>query len=260
MTQKITLITGASGGIGLELAIVFAAHGHDLLLVSRNEIELEKITAELTKKYQVSIKYLAKDLSQEQSILEVYDYCRENQLTVVNLVNNAGFGDFNLFSDSQIEKQLKMIDLNIRAVVHLTHIFLPEMIKNRSGKILNVASTAAFQPGPLMSVYYASKAFVLHFSEAIASELSSKNITVTALCPGPTKSNFKLNANLGNGRLMRPRKLPQAKNVAEYGYKALMAGKPVAIYGLKNYLLTYLVRLLPRAVVVKMVKKLQEMW
>ncbi len=258
--NTITLITGASSGIGLELAIVFAGHGHNLLLISRNEIELKKISAELIEKYNVSVRYLSKDLSQAESIQEVYSYCQENELIVENLVNNAGFGDFNLFKDSNIKRQLDMINLNIRAVVHLTHLLLPKMIKNQSGKILNVASTAAFQPGPLMSVYYASKAFVLHFSEAIANELKPDNITVTALCPGPTKSNFKLTANLENSRLMKTRKIPTSKKVAEYGYKSLMKGKVVAIHGKRNYILAQVVRLLPRSTVVKMVRKLQEVF
>ncbi len=260
MAQAITLITGASSGIGRELAFVFAEKKNDLLLVARNGEELSKLADELRQKYGITAFCFACDLREMKSVEAVKAYCEQYDLYVENLINNAGFGDFGLFADSKIERQLGMINLNISALVYLTHLFLPAMILQGRGRILNVASTAAFQPGPLMSVYYASKAFVLHFSEAIANELETKKITVTALCPGPTASNFKVAANLEKSRLMKNRKLPSARSVAEDGYRALMSGKIVAISGWRNALLAFLVRFFPRRLVLKMVRKLQEIF
>lgn len=258
MFKKVTIITGASSGIGLELAWILARNNNHLLLIARSKEKLQKLSQDITEKYQVSVDYLIKDLSRADSAQEVFNYCQENNLQVDILINNAGFGDFNLFINGDIKKQLAMINLNIYTLVYLSHLFLPNMIKQGHGKIMNIASTAAFQPGPLMSVYYASKAFVLHFSEAIANELKPNNITVTTICPGPTASNFKQTANLDNSRLMKKRKLPSAKMVAEFAYKAMMKGRVVAIYGFKNYLLTKLVNIMPRSIVVKIVRKLQE--
>ncbi len=258
MSIKITLITGASSGIGRELAIVFASKGNNLLLVSRSEDELKKLAEELSQKYNIQAKYLAKDLSLASSPKEVYEYCLTSNLEVNNLINNAGFGDFGLFNEVKLSRQIEMINLNISALVALTHLFIPNMIANREGRILNVASTAAFQPGPLMSVYFATKAFVLSFSEAITNELKPYNISVTALCPGPTASNFKAAANLENSRMMKARKLPTSAEVAEFGYQALMAGKMVAIHGRRNRLLASLIRFIPRKLILKSVRKLQE--
>ncbi|MFA5131451.1 MAG: SDR family oxidoreductase [Patescibacteria group bacterium] len=258
MAKAITLITGASSGIGRELSFVFAEHKQDLLLVARSGAELSKLAEELALKHGITALYLAGDLREMKSVEAVKAYCVAHDLFVENLVNNAGFGDFGPFADSKIERQLGMINLNISALVYLTHLFLPAMIEKGKGRILNVASTAAFQPGPLMSVYYATKAFVLHFSEAIANELKTKNISVTALCPGPTASNFKAVANLDGSRLMKNRKLPTARSVAEDGYRALMAGKIVAISGWKNAFMAFLVRFFPRRLVLKIVRKFQE--
>jgi short-subunit dehydrogenase len=257
MSKSLTLITGASSGIGRELAIIFAAQHHDLLLVARNERELKNLADELQSKYSVTVECLALDLSRAAAPLEVYDFCLARHWEIDHLINNAGFGDFGLFAESDVTKQLNMINLNISALVYLTHLFLPEMIRRGSGRIMNVASTAAFQPGPLMSVYYATKAFVLHFSEALANEVRSQHITVTALCPGPTASNFAQAASMTESKLMKDKKLPTARAVAEYGYERLMAGQAVAIYGWKNYLLANAVRFIPRSLAVKMVRKIQ---
>lgn len=258
MDKKISIVTGASSGIGKELSFVLARHQKNLLLIARSEEKLKKITQEIKDKYQVSAEYLIKDLSKTEAAQEIFDYCQKQKLEVDILINNAGFGDFNLFVKGNIKKQLEIIQVNIYALVYLNHLFLLKMIAQGGGKIMNIASTAAFQPGPLMSVYYASKAFVLHFSEAIANELKPYNITVTAICPGPTASNFKQTANLGNSRLMKKRKLPSAKMVAEFAYKAMIKGRVVAIYGFRNYILTKLVNIIPRSIVVKIVRKLQE--
>ena len=174
------------------------------------------------------------------------------------LINNAGFGDYGLFYESDWDKQERMINLNMLALTQLTHLFLPDMLKRKSGKIMNVASTAAFQPGPLMSVYYASKAYVLFFSEAIANELEGTGVTVTALCPGPTKSGFQKAANVEHSKMLNAKSIPTSKKVAEYGYKAMMKGKHVAVHGFMNKELTFFSRRAPKKFILKTVRRMNE--
>jgi short-subunit dehydrogenase len=171
------------------------------------------------------------------------------KIRVDYLINNAGFGDFGLFADSNWEKQSEMINLNVLALTHLTRLFLPQMIKNKFGKVLNIASTAAFQPGPTMSVYFATKAFVLSFSEAIANELKGTGVTVTVLCPGATESGFQAAADLKNSNLFKGNQIASSKQVAEFGYNMMMKGKIVVIHGFMNKLLTFSVRLAPRNII-----------
>jgi hypothetical protein len=179
-------------------------------------------------------------------------------LQIDYLINNAGFGDFGFFAQSNWDKQLQMINLNITTLTHLTHLFLPAMIKNKYGRVMNVASTAAFQPGPTMSVYYATKAFVLHFSEAIANELEGSGVTVTALCPGATESGFQSAAAMEESKLVKGKKLPSSAEVAQYGFNAMMNGKKVAIHGMMNYLMANSIRFTPRALVLKVVRMMQD--
>jgi hypothetical protein len=174
------------------------------------------------------------------------------------LVNNAGFGVFGKFAEKSLAEELNMMQLNMTALVALTRLYLPAMISAQSGKIMNVASTAAFQPGPLMAIYYATKAFVLSFSEAIANELEGTGITVTALCPGPTATDFFKRAQLQNSGLVKGRKIMDARTVAETGYRALMAGKTVVIPGIGNKLLAQSIRFSPRSMVTKVVRRMQE--
>jgi short-subunit dehydrogenase len=188
---------------------------------------------------------------------DVFDEVRSKSIIVDYLVNNAGFGDFGLFAGSDWEKQEKMISLNITALAHLTRLFLPGMIGRRDGKILNVASLASFQPGPTMSVYFASKAFVLSFSEAINNEVKDKGVSVTALCPGSTESNFHAVA-MNDPDLVEDRKMQTAREVAEIGYRGMMKGKPVVIPGFKNAFLAFAVRFFPREFITKMARKIQE--
>lgn len=256
--NKTALITGASSGIGLELAKEFAAQKDNLILIARSKAKLEEMAKALTSKYGVNVQVLAIDLSEMNSAQKVFDYCQQNNLKVDYLINNAGFGDFGLFAESNWEKQLQMINLNITTLTHLTHLFLPAMIKNKYGRIMNVASTAAFQPGPTMSVYYATKAFVLHFSEAIANELEGSGVTVTALCPGATESGFQSAAAMEESKLVKGKKLPTSAAVAAYGYGAMMQGKKVAIHGMMNYLMANSVRFAPRGMVLKMVRMIQD--
>lgn len=255
---KTVLITGASSGIGLELARIFAAKGFNLIIVSRNVIELSKLKTELTEKHKVYVEEIVKDLSVPGAAKEVYDEVKSLSFEVDYLINNAGFGDFGEFYKSDWDKQERMINVNILALTHLTRLYLPEMIKKGSGKIMNVASTAAFQPGPLMSVYYASKAFVLSFSEAIANEAEGTGVTVTALCPGPTKSGFQKAANVESSKRLNANSIPDSKAVAEFGYKAMMKGKRVAVHGIMNKELAFFARRLPKSVILKTVRKINE--
>jgi short-subunit dehydrogenase len=252
-----TLITGASAGIGLELARVFALHNHNLLLVARNEAALRDLASELSTNHGVDATIFVADLSKPEAPQLIHEFCAQSGIVVDNLVNNAGFGDYGPFHELDRKHQLDMIAVNIASLVDLTHRFLPGMVSQKSGKILNVASTAAFQPGPFMSVYYATKSFVLHFSEAISVELEGTGVTVTALCPGATRSEFQERANLNGSRLFDGRKLPTSKDVAEYGYTSLMRGKRVAIHGLLNMVLANSVRFSPRGVVLRIARFIQ---
>lgn len=255
---RTTLITGASSGIGLELATIFAQQKNNLVLVARSKNKLEELADNLRKSYGIHVTIIPKDLGDIQSAEDVFNFCRQQGLQIDHLVNNAGFGDFGLFADSNWEKQLQMINVNITTLTYLTRLFLPAMVSCGYGRIMNVASTAAFQPGPTMAVYYATKAYVLHFSEAIANELENTGVTVTALCPGATESNFQAAAEMQESKLVKGKKLPTAKEVAAYGYQAMMKGKKVAIHGTRNYLMANSVRFVPRNLVVKIARAVQD--
>jgi uncharacterized protein len=254
--SRTALITGSSGGIGYELAKIHARNGGDLVLVARSKNKLDDLKTELVEKHGISVHTIGKDLSIPGSAKEIYDELNTLSISIDYLINNAGFGDFGLFESCDWEKQEQMINVNILALTHLTRLFLPHMITRGSGRIMNLASTASFQPGPTMSVYFASKAFVLSFSEAINNEVEDRGISVTALCPGSTESGFH-QVTLGEGKLVKKRKIPSSEAVAKYGYKSMMKGKAVAIYGLKNAVMANLVRIGPRSVVVKMARKIQ---
>jgi len=247
------LITGASSGIGLELARIFAREHFNVVLVARSQARLEEIAAELRAGHGVAVEVIAKDLSTPDAAVEI-----QRQVGRVDvLVNNAGFGLYGKFAGFPLVDDLSLMHLNMDALVALTKLFLPGMIEARSGRILNVASTAAFQPGPLMALYYASKAFVLSFSEAIANELKGTGVTVTTLCPGPTETGFQARAEVEDIRLNRMGMM-SAKAVAEAGYRGLMAGKTIVIPGIKNKLGAQSVRFSPRKLVIKIVRKIQE--
>jgi len=259
-TDKIinaTLITGASSGIGLELAKVFAREGHNLVLVARSEETLKELKAHLEEEWDVEVKIIIQDLKYYNAPTLIFDEVKRSRINVNILVNNAGFGNHGKFSDTDLETELEMIQVNITALTHLTKLFLKDMIAYNNGRILNVASTAAFQPGPLMAVYYATKAYVLSFSEALAEELRDTKIRVTTLCPGPTATNFSKAANVQDTKIFGS-KIPTGKEVAEYGYNALVTEKRVAIYGFKNKLLAQSNRFIPRKTVTRMVKKLHD--
>jgi short-subunit dehydrogenase len=255
---KTALVTGASGGIGYELARRFAQAGYDLVLVARGESKLAEIKADFEKRYGIAARVIAKDLSAPAAPQEIFEELTGASVQVDVLVNNAGFTAFGPFIETSLEEELQLLQVNIVALTHLTKLFLPGMLQRGEGKVLNLASTAAFQPGPLMAVYYASKAYVLFFSEAIATELEGTGITVTALCPGPTRTGFQKRGNLEDSRLVAGRKIMDARTVARAGYRALMRGQAVAIPGGSNLLFAQAIRFLPRKLVRRIVYKAQE--
>jgi uncharacterized protein len=256
--MKTALITGASNGIGLELAKIHASNGGNLVLVARNKSKLDELKTELENQYKISVYTIGKDLSLANAAQQVYDETSQQKIQVDFLINNAGFGDFGMFVETDWNKELQMINLNITTLTQFTKLYLQDMVARKSGRIMNVASTAAFQSGPTMAVYYATKAYVLSFSEAVDNEVSDKGVTVTSLCPGATESGFQAAAAMEESALVKGKKLPTAKEVAEYGYKSMLAGKTVAIHGMMNFIMANSVRFTPRAIVVKLTRKLQD--
>lgn len=244
--RKRALISGASKGIGKELAFVFAESRCDLILTARSADRLIQLKEELENRYDISVYPVVKDLSRTDAALELFSEIKGKGLEVDYLINNAGFGDFGLFADTPWERYEEMITLNITSLTHLTHLFVREWKGKNGGRILNISSTAAFQPGPMMAVYFATKAFVLHLSEAIGNELKKDHITVTALCPGPTDTFFGEESKMNASQLVKMVKNADARKVAELGFKAMMKGKPVAIYGAINKLIPFGIRFLPR--------------
>lgn len=255
--SETALVTGASSGIGYEFAKILAKKKCDLILVARNRERLEEIARELHQHHLVKVKIIAKDLSLLNSIDEIQREIESEKIQIDYLINNAGFGDFGPFTESDWDKEQRMINLNITALTYLTKVIGQKMVARGTGRICNVASTAAFQPGPLMAVYYATKAYVLSFSEAIAEEFRGTGVTVTALCPGATASGFQEAANMSNSRLVKNRRLPTAAEVAQFGYDAMMRGRTVAIHGWVNFLMAESVRFAPRGLVTKLVHTIQ---
>ena len=252
------LITGASSGIGLEFAKVFAANKINLVLVARSEDKLNQLATQLRSDFGITVKVIVADLSQMEQVFQVYNTCKTANIQINYLVNNAGFGSYGFFVESDWKKTEEMIDLNIKSLTLLSRLFGEDMVANKAGKILNVASTAAFQPGPTMAVYFATKSYVLFLSEAMSNELKGTGVTVTCLCPGATESGFMVAAAMDDSALFKNRKLPSSAAVALFGYKAMMKGKMTVIHGIMNYLVANSVRLAPRSWVLPMVRKIQE--
>jgi len=242
------LITGASGGIGYELAKLFARDHHNLVLVARSADKLAQVAHEL-QVHGITVKTIALDLAAAPAPQFLFDQLQREGVAIDILVNNAGFGAFGEFAQMPEEEIRGQIDLNVTALTQLSRLFLPPMIARRSGRIMNVASTAAFQPGPLMAVYYATKAYVLSFSEAIANELSHSGVTVTCFCPGATHTGFAKRAGTENSRLFKQVGAMSAEKVALDGYRAVMEGRTVAISGAHNWLVAQSIRFAPRKMV-----------
>lgn len=257
--NQTALITGASSGIGLDLTRFFAADGYDLILVARNEAKLRETAAELEREFGIGVTVMPGDLSRPETPSLLFAKLEDQGRSVDVLVNNAGYGVAGHFAhETVLRTELEMIQVNITALTHLTKLFLPAMVERRRGRILNVASTAAFQPGPLMAVYYATKAYVLSFSEAIAEELKGTGVTVTALCPGPTATGFAAAAEATNRRLFKLKTPMASAGVARAGYVGLMRGERIVIPGLANKLLAQSVRFAPRRLATMITRALQE--
>ncbi|MGA2369352.1 MAG: SDR family NAD(P)-dependent oxidoreductase [Candidatus Korobacteraceae bacterium] len=256
LSPKTVLITGASSGIGLELADLFASDGYRLVLVARNRAALRQLGDQLQSRYGVEVRISPKDLAHPAAPIELYQELQEANIVLDVLVNNAGFGGSGAFLQTDWNNESEMIHVNIVALTHLSKLFLPQ-IRAREGKLLNVASVAAFAAGPYMAIYYASKAFVLHFSEALAEELSGTGTTVTCLCPGPVITNFQQRAHLGESHTKSPL-LVDVREVARAGYEGMKQGKRLVIPGWKNRLLTEGLRLTPRSLVTKVISRMHE--
>ena len=253
---KTALITGAASGLGYELSLLLANDGYNLILIDIDNDNLLSAKFEIEKSFASKVSILKKDLSKPNVAIEIMDEI--NTTTIDVLVNNAGFGLFGTFANTEWERELDMLHLHILTTTHLTKLVLEGMVKRRSGKILNMSSLAAFQPGPLMSIYYASKAYLLSFSEAIANELKGTGVTVTALCPGPTKTEFQkvVSNNTSENKISFNMACPS--KVAQYGYSAMKKGRTVAIPGVINKFLSTIHRFVSRGMATRIVRNIQE--
>jgi uncharacterized protein len=258
MSVETILITGASSGIGLELARCFAADGSRLVLVSRKGNALEALAAELRQAHKIQAQVITADLASAEAPTRLLAHLQAAGLKVDVLVNNAGIGAQGRFAELPLARQLDMLQINITSLTHLTRLLLPGMIERRRGGILNVASTASFQPGPGMGVYYATKAYVLSFTEALAEELSGTGVTVTAVCPGPTATNFGTAANMRTLGMVKKVSMTAAA-VARIGHRDFRRGKVVSVTGLRNKIPAFLVRFFPRAAVRKITRRLNNL-
>ncbi len=257
MQSETVLITGASSGIGLELARCFAADKCRLVLVARNTEALESLADELRRAHGIQTMVLTADLSQPETPARLFNELQQSGVTVDVLVNNAGFGAHGAFAGLPLRLQLEMIQVNVTALTELTGLFLPGMIERKRGGVLNVGSVAGFVSGPGMAVYFATKAYVLSFTEALAEELAGTGLTVTGLCPGPTATNF---GHVARGEKERQFKSPKmsAEAVARCGHRAFRSGRVLAIPGLQNHFLIFLTRITPRRFQRKTVKSLNK--
>jgi len=258
MNSQTVLITGASSGIGKALARQFAIEGFDIVAVASNAAKLSLAAGELRAVHPVEIIEIVKDLTQSTAPQEIYDELRARGITIDVLVNDAGIGQGGPFSESPLDKDIEVIRLNVEAVTRLTKLFLNDMLVRNSGRILNVGSVAGFQPGPLLAVYHATKAYVNSFSEALAEELKDTNITVTLLCPGPTDTDFFQRADLEDSRIFESGMLMEPEEVAEIAYDALMDGERVVIPGMSNKVMTFTRRLMPLGMQAKLNRKFYE--
>ena len=245
--KKYTLITGASEGLGLELAKLFAMDKHNLIIVARNIDKLNEVKYRLESEYKINVEVLSVDLSVDNSCEQIYKFVDEKKLVVDNLINNAGIGSFGYFNDEEKKFHDQIININIKSLTNLTRFFLKDMIKRERGKILNVASTAAFSSGPKMAMYYATKAYVLSLTEALYEESKFYGVTVSCLCPGPVKTSFQQKAGIRKAKSAK-KYLMEADKVAKIAYKDFKKGKTIIIPGLKNKLLIIGNKLIPRVI------------
>ncbi|MEK7571970.1 MAG: SDR family oxidoreductase [Patescibacteria group bacterium] len=254
--NKTVLITGSSSGIGFELAKIFAANTYNLVLVARDKEKLLQSGKELQREG-IEIYCMVKDLSDAKAPAKLYNELHHKGIKIDVLVNNAGFATYGLFTEIELEKELEELQVNIVTLTHLTKLFVRNMVKRKEGKILNVASTAAFLPGPLMAVYYASKAYVLSFSEALANELMGTGVSLSVLCPGPTDTGFVKKAHLESSKLFSGENM-KASLVAQIAYEGLMNNKTLIVPGIKNRIGVEISRFVPPSLAAKVARSLQE--
>lgn len=258
MTTQYALITGASSGIGLEFARIAASWQMNLILLARNAEKLKQLRTELEGLYPVKVLAVGCDLSMPDTVEKINTLLVGRNIVPDILINNAGFGLYGAFDKTDAGSETDMMQVNMVALTELTKIIYQQMLERGSGRILNVASVAGFIPGPLMAVYYATKAYVLSFSEALANEAKGTGISITVLCPGPTATNFETAALAEGSKLFRRfGQLPSGQQVAKYGWQCMMKGKTIAIHGYKNRCMLFFVRLLPRKTITGMVRKIQ---
>lgn len=258
MNAETALITGATSGIGLHLAKEFARQGHSLVLVARVESELAKIAKELQDRHGVSARFIARDVEKSEAAQQIFNQITGEGIKIDILVNNAGFAHRGKFWDISIEDDISILRLNIEAVLRLTKLFLSPMIERGCGRLLNLASVAAFEPGPLLALYHATKAFVLSFTEALATELKGTGVTATALCPGPTDTDFFPKAGMVGARMFQQANLMAPQDVAKAGYDGMKNGDRVVVPGAANKLMVFSRRILPEAMLAKMTMQLYE--
>ena len=251
------LITGASGGIGEELARLLAAGGSDVVLVARSVGKLTALAEELSRGHGVRATVVSEDLSTADAAQRIARRLTEENIALDILVNNAGFATYGPFTETAADEEAQLLQVNIVALTALTKLFLPAMVRRGRGRVLNVASTAAFQPGPLMAVYYASKAYVLSFSEALSNETEGTGVTVTCLCPGLTRTGFQARAQMQESKLLSTLGVMSARDVARAGYDGMRAGRAIVIPGLSNKIGVQVIRFAPRALVRRIVRRIQ---
>jgi len=256
MDKETVLITGASSGIGRELAKLFAADGSDLVLVARREDMLNQLAEEIKSKHGVKVHVLPKDLSKRNAPKEIQSYLKKEKIQIDVIVNNAGFGFKGAFIELDTQAQMDMLQVNIAALTHLTRLFLPGIVERGRGGVINVGSLAGFQPGPNLAAYYASKAYVLSFTEALSEEITNPNIKISCLCPGPVRTEFGEKSSLDDSLLFKL-SLMDVGPVTKAGYKGFRKGKVIVIPGIKQKIMPFLLRLTPRSVARKVVKSLQ---
>ncbi|SFS40232.1 SDR family NAD(P)-dependent oxidoreductase [Lutibacter maritimus] len=258
MITKTALITGASTGIGKELATIHASKGGNLVIVARNKSKLNQLKTNLEKQYNIKVIVIAKDLSNLNAPQEIYNEIKQQGIEIDYLINNAGFGALGKFHELDLARQIEMINLNVTSLTALTHLFLPEFVKRNSGKILNTSSTASFMPGPLQAVYFATKAYVTFFSNALSEELHDTNITVTNLMPGATESEFGATSGMDKTEMFT--KTATAYSVALDGYNGMLKGKIDVISGLtlSQKIMMAFIPFMPKKMVLKQVRKMQE--
>jgi len=255
MAKETALITGASSGIGLELAELFAADGSDLVLVARREDRLKELADRLESEHGVKVHVLPKDLSEPNAPDEIFAQLKKEKIQVDVLVNNAGFGVKGIIPEIDLDQQLDMVQVNVKALTHLTRLFLPGMIERRYGGVLNVGSLAAFQPGANLAVYFATKAYVLSYTEALAEEISNPDIKISCLAPGPVRTEFGEKSDLEDSLLFKV-SLMDSEPVVRAGYEGFRKGKVIVIPGLRQQIVPFLNRFTPRSMVRKIAKKL----